>query len=137
MKKLILSGVVALFLSIFASVETQAQSVTFEIRNCTDIGLCAVSNWYLPSQSPCNGDSYNLCINPTIPAGSVANVTVSDLNCRYLLVRNPAGSGYMTSNDPSGPFGDYCACWDYSGANPVLTIYEGDCIQPCPAPDCP
>lgn len=138
MRKLILSSFIVLILSVFAIAETHAQSQTFEIRNCTDIDLCAVASWYLPSPSGCTGATFTLCLNPVVPAGTVVNITVSDINCRYLLVRNPAGSGSITSDDSSGPFGDdYCACWDYSGANPVLTIYEGDCVTPCPAPDCP
>ncbi len=138
MKRSILTGLCILVLALFSNVTLSAQSQAFEVRNCTsDLDLCAGPFPIIPTPSGCGYPNLFTCGGtPNLPAGDVVNLTV-DLACYYLLVYDDDNSFYVSSNDPSGSYDGYCVCWDRSGATHIMTIYEGDCMPPCPAPDCP
>ncbi len=138
MKKLGKASILVLALSIFAMAETQAQNVTIEVRNCTDETWCVKADPIIPIPSGCSG-SIDVCAGPTLLGANSTTTVTFDPNCSFLraVQQTGGGSAAFTSYDPSGPYGDFCVCWDYSGTDPVVTIYEGDCNPPCPAPDCP
>ncbi len=138
MKKLGMSSLFVLALSLFAFAQAQAQNVTIEVRNCTDETWCAVANSIYPVPSGCPAFSLGVCTGSNLISANSTTTRTFDPNCQYLVVsQQTGGSALFTNNDPSGSYGDFCVCWDYTGTDPVVTIYEGDCSPPCPAPACP
>ncbi len=129
--------VAALFVGALAMVEIQAQTITYEVRNCTDETWCVIAAPHNPLPPGCS-PTLEACVGSNLLAANSVTTRTIDTHCYYLLVsQQPGNSPRITSFDPSGKYGSYCACWDYSGANPVLTIYQGPCSPPCPAPACP
>ncbi len=139
MQKHALLIVSAFLYLMFAATDVLAQNnVTYEVRNCTDVDLCVVSFPITPFPPGCP-PVLEVCGGPTILGANSTLTRTIDTDCRILSVSlHPSNSDVITSLEGSRPFGkDYCACWDFSGINPILTIYEGDCIPLCPAPACP